>query len=174
MKRNPAYLGDSFHSVMSILEWLNSNKDWLFEGVGVAAVGGVLTALLAFGRGVYRRWFRPAPHEVAPARSTIEVQNIIQVAPLAFVASATAGPAGSAVAQVPPSNVLLEPPRAPTLSRPPDTLDIDDIFDAIGRVPLTQQDEVRNSFLGLKVFFMGELWSVKVVDDRFLVQVSTP
>lgn len=121
---------------MTILDWLDKNKEWLFSGVGVALLGYVGTL-------IWRR-FHPA------AKSKNEAVVIVQVSNEQMVYATTSGPRD----ETPPVHITKITP-----------ITITEITQALEKAPPLQQDSVGQHYIGLNVQWQAQLFGAEKDND---------
>lgn len=127
-----------------MMHWIWANKEWLFSGVAVAAIGGIITILS-------RRLFRGSPSAIV---------NALRVSRNGSVVGSPQA-SGSNITQT--INIISAPaspqhtaPVVPPYSAHPSP---EDIRKNLDRLPVYQRALTKDSFVGLKV-----LWRVVFTD----------
>jgi hypothetical protein len=118
----------------SIIEYLSRNKEWLFQGAGVAAIG----LALASAKAAYTRWRK---------RSLAKPHSPLPVLP------GTQGLSGP--------SVVVSASGGSTESRLAERLLPDAIMKEVKSVPLLMQPDVARHYQGLSVEWSGTLYDVQ-------------
>jgi hypothetical protein len=118
----------------NILEMLIKNKEWLFSGLGIALIAGLISIVLKLIN-------RQNKESVLPSMP----QNLM------------------VITGAPPSPSIIEPKPSlyspPTNIIPSESLLPSEIIKTIRDAPLLQQDEITKHYIGLKVIWEGKLSS---------------
>jgi hypothetical protein len=135
-------------SMDNILELLIKNKEWLFSGIGIVLIVGLFS--------FFRKLVNLQKRKSAPFSGPQNLK-VITGSPSTPTIIETKPPPNS-----PPTNII-----------PLESLSPEEIYNAINKAPLLQQEDVTKHYIGLKVKWEGVLSSAyKEKDDivRILIK----
>lgn len=132
------------------MDWIWSNKEWLFSGVAVAIIAGVY-------RFIFRR--RTTVFAAEANTSTIQAEAMIG-SPVAT---------GSNISQT--VNLVMSAPPSPDppSRQPPDGYSPKpkprEIFSHVSKLPLLQQGYAAAAYKGIKVWWSGDVYNIEPVQS---------